>query len=275
MEIIEKYIQSKTSNPGLCEDGLFVSDDYIAVIDGATSKTKTEWDGKKTGRIMIELILEKLKNVRADMDAGEFMLELDSVISDWYHSKNIYEQMKNNPVERCTGSVVVYSRFKNQIWFLGDCQSLVDGDLIDNPKLIDQVVSGARALYVQSQMLLGKTVKDLLAHDLGRDYITPLLENQNLFQNSNADSEFTHTLLDGFFIDTMSIKIHQVSDGAKEIVLASDGYPELASTLEESESKLKVLLEEDPLLVKSYKSTKGLRAGNVSYDDRAYVRFNI
>lgn len=36
--IIEQFIQSKKGNPALCEDGLFVGEHFIAVVDGVTGK---------------------------------------------------------------------------------------------------------------------------------------------------------------------------------------------------------------------------------------------
>ncbi len=58
-----------------------------------------------------------------------------------------------------------------------------------------------------------------------------------------------------------------------EIVLASDGYPKLKSTLKESEEELAKIIEIDPLCYKTYFSTKGLKKGNFSFDDRTYIRF--
>ena len=58
-----------------------------------------------------------------------------------------------------------------------------------------------------------------------------------------------------------------------EMVLASDGYPKLFGTLEESEHYLQKVLAEDPLCISLNKQTKGLMVGNNSYDDRTFVRF--
>ena len=59
------------------------------------------------------------------------------------------------------------------------------------------------------------------------------------------------------------------------IVLASDGYPVLKGTLAESERELSEILKNDPLCYKVYCSTKGLKKGNVSFDDRSYIRFSL
>ena len=57
------------------------------------------------------------------------------------------------------------------------------------------------------------------------------------------------------------------------VILASDGYPFLGDSLQESEEALKKQLEDDPLCINSFKATKGLMRGNKSFDDRCYVKF--
>ena len=86
--------------------------------------------------------------------------------------------------------------------------------------------------------------------------------------------EYGCNVLDGFDIIAENIEIIKV-DKNSQIVLASDGYPFLMNTLEKSEEKLKEVLEKDPLLIHMYKSTKGLKEGNISYDDRTYIRFIV
>ena len=44
-------------------------------------------------------------------------------------------------------------------------------------------------------------------------------------------------------------------------------------TLAESETALANLIANDPLCISLYKATKGVLAGNASFDDRSYVRF--
>ena len=44
-------------------------------------------------------------------------------------------------------------------------------------------------------------------------------------------------------------------------------------SLEESEAALSRQLATDPLCINTYKATKGVMEGNLSFDDRAYVRF--
>ena len=58
MEIIEKSIIGKSTDQSLCEDGLFISEDFIAVIDGVTAKSPGLFNGKTGGRAAMESILK-------------------------------------------------------------------------------------------------------------------------------------------------------------------------------------------------------------------------
>jgi glycerophosphoryl diester phosphodiesterase len=68
------------------------------------------------------------------------------------------------------------------------------------------------------------------------------------------------------------LKIIQVDPG-QDVVLASDGYPVLGDDLAATEKILNDCLMADPLMIDRYPQIKGLMKGQVSFDDRAYVRF--
>lgn len=57
------------------------------------------------------------------------------------------------------------------------------------------------------------------------------------------------------------------------VTLATDGYPVLFETLEESEAALAAALKKDPLCYRENPQTKGLITGNTSFDDRCYLQF--
>ena len=83
------------------------------------------------------------------------------------------------------------------------------------------------------------------------------------------------TAVDGFTIPDAGIITTAIPDSATTIVLATDGYPVLQDTLEESERILQEILQKDPLLFREYKSTKGMLQGYVSFDDRAFVKIRL
>ena len=59
------------------------------------------------------------------------------------------------------------------------------------------------------------------------------------------------------------------------VVLASDGYPYLLPSLLETENALASVIKEDPLCFRRFKSVKGVGPGNISFDDRAYLKFSL
>jgi glycerophosphoryl diester phosphodiesterase len=163
-----------------------------------------------------------------------------------------------------------------EIWMVGDCQAMVDGELYDNPNGIDGHVAAVRSIINQAEIKKCRSREWIMENDPGAEFIGPLLTEQLLFQNGEAfcESCFAYCAFDGFDIDLARIKVLPVKKGS-EIVLASDGYPTLCATLYESEKRLTTLLEADPLCIFENKCVKGVAPGNVSYDDRCYIRFKV
>lgn len=275
MKVIEEFIQGKANNSALCEDAIFVSNDFVAVIDGATSKSERLWDGKTSGKIASQILQQKMADIPRESTAEKAALLLNDAIANWYKSQKCFELMAKNPVERATASILIYSRYQKQIWFIGDCQSMIDNTLITNMKPIDTLIENLRAFYLEYELLNGKSIQDLLDHDTGRDAVVPFIAKQTYLQNADSPSEFVYDVIDGFFSRMQSIKICDVPEKAKHLVLASDGYPSLKNSLEKSEAALAEILAEDPLCFRKFRSTKGIKKGNVSYDDRAYVKIAL
>jgi hypothetical protein len=71
------------------------------------------------------------------------------------------------------------------------------------------------------------------------------------------------------------VVVHPVPDGIDELMIASDGYPVIGETLATSESELALLLEKDPWCVAELAGTKAVLPGQVSFDDRAYLRIRL
>lgn len=276
MKVIEEFIEGKYTNPGKCEDGIFVNEHFAAVVDGATSKSDLLWDGQSSGQMAKDLIISALSTTPFNVTPKDMMISLNEAFKKYYIEKNLFEKMRDNPIDRFTaGGLVIYSNHKHEIWFVGDCKAMIDGKSISNDKFVDELFNELRAFYLESEILEGKTTEELLEHDTGREIIQPFIKRQTKFQNLKLDNKFIFSVIDGFFNGSSSIKTVPVPDDTKEIVLASDGYPQLHPTLSKSEENLKTILAQDPLLFRKFKSTKGLESGNNSFDDRAYVRLAL
>ena len=85
----------------------------------------------------------------------------------------------------------------------------------------------------------------------------------------------TYSVVDGFPIDRRHVRTITLDFQPYEIVLASDGYPFLYPTLEESEAALQHQRATDPLNVGEFQATKAFHPDNLSFDDRAYIRLKV
>ena len=288
MKIIESCIIGKKS-PEACEDGMVVTDDFIAVIDGSTSKTPKHLNpDMKNGRYAMMLISEYIREeLKADASADEFCQGVTAYIYNKVYEKlGVEERLKEHPEERLTASAILYSRTRNEIWMVGDCQAIIAGKLYENGKPYEEKIARKRVELIEqglSPAEARKQIEPLL--------IKAMLSGQNL----------TYTVIDGFPIYREGVKVVSVSDScsvqdsvpasdsvpcsdsasasgtipssSSEIVLASDGYPFLEPTLAASEAALAEQIANDPQNIHSFIATKGIVEGNKSFDDRTYIRF--
>ena len=288
MKIIESSIIGKKS-PEACEDGMVVTDDFIAVIDGSTSKTPKHLNpDMKNGRYAMMLISEYIREeLKADASVDDFCQGVTAYIYNKVYEKlGVEERLKEHPEERLTASAILYSRTRNEVWMVGDCQAIIDGKLYENGKPYEEKIARKRVELIEqgfSPAEARKQIEPLL--------IKAMLSGQNQ----------TYTVIDGFPIYREGVKVVSVSDSSSvqdsvpasdsvpcsdsasasgtisvsssEIVLASDGYPFLEPTLAASEAALAEQIANDPQNIHSFIATKGIVEGNKSFDDRTYIRF--
>lgn len=266
---IEEWLcESKNGNPEECEDSVVFSDDYVAVVDGATSKSEARFRGKRGGRIAAEFISDSLKQglIDCSVDGRTAVDSIQSALCEYSRDNKLEEQ----GVHLCA-SAVIYCAQRRQIWSVGDCQFMINGVLHTFPKTIDTILSETRSLAVHMLLASGAREEDLLERDDARGMIMDLLKKQKYLENSRDEYGFSVFSSTG---TVRSVSITDVPPGA-EIVLASDGYPELRDTLRQSEERLEEILRSDPLCYKQFKSTKGIAKGCSYFDDRSYIRFSL
>lgn len=288
MKIIESSIIGKKS-PEACEDGMVVTDDFIAVIDGSTSKTPKHLNpDMKNGRYAMMLISEYIwEELKADASVDDFCQGVTAYIYNKVYEKlGVEERLKEHPEERLTASAILYSRTRNEVWMVGDCQAIIDGKLYENGKPYEQEIARKRVELIEQGLSPAEA----------RKQIEPLLIKAML-----SGQNQTYTVIDGFPIYREGVKVVSVSDfssvqdsvpasdsvhcsdsvsasgtisvSSSEIVLASDGYPFLKPTLAASEAALAEQIANDPHNIRSFIATKGIVEGNKSFDDRTYIRF--
>ena len=306
MKIIESSIIGKKS-PEACEDGMVVTDDFIAVIDGSTSKTPKHLNpDMKNGRYAMMLISEYIREeLKTDASVDEFCQGVTAYIYNKVYEKlGVEERLKEHPEERLTASAILYSRTRNEVWMVGDCQAIIDGKLYENGKPYEEKIARKRVELIEQGLSPAEA----------RKQIEPLLIEAML-----SGQNQTYTVIDGFPIYREGVKVVSVSDSSSvqgsvsssdsssvqdsvsssdscsvqdpvscsgsasasdtipssssEIVLASDGYPFLKPSLAASEAALAEQIANDPQNIRSFIATKGIVEGNKSFDDRTYIRF--
>lgn len=216
----------------------------------------------------MELICRYIDDMPADITMENFCKGVTEAVAAEYRAAGIdTEKLRETPTDRMTASVIVYSKHRREIWMAGDCQCMIDGLHYDNPKPCEREIAEERASILAKALASGATVQELQGDDIGRKAILPKLKAACKGQN------VVYPVVDGFPIPTHLVKVIPVGKGLHDIVLASDGYPQLKPTLRESEEALSRLLREDPLCIRMNVATKGLARGQQSFDDRTFVRF--
>ena len=266
--IIEQSLIAKNPQKK-SEDGLVVTNDFIAVIDGSTSKAKHRYSLlMSNGRYAMKIISRYIRKMPVDTSCHQFCLGVTRAVCRHYGKKQLTE-LAAHPEERMTASVVVFSRLRREIWMIGDCQCLLDGELLENPKPYELILAELRAAKVKELLAAGKTQEQLLTNDEARAAIIPRMLQEMKGQN------VTYSVVDGFRIPEQFVPVIPLDFHPHEIVLASDGYPFLCPSLEASEARLRHQQETDPLNIGDFKATKAFTPGNRSFDDRTYIRFTI
>lgn len=279
MRVVESLVVSKSGHPEDCQDALFFNQDFAAVVDGVTSRPgQGRWRGMEGGRAAALLICEALAHLPAPWDARGAVDYLTERVADLYRREDRYREAREDPGKRVAASLAVFSRHRREIWRVGDCPCLVGHTYFPGTKKVDELLAGVRALYLEAELLQGKTREQLMERDTGREFLGPLLARQSLFQNfpqGKGGGGLAYGVIDGFPVSPDFIQVIALEEGTPFIVLATDGYPYLESTLGKSEGALARILARDPLLIREFQSTKGLYPGQVSFDDRAYLKIGL
>jgi len=273
MRVLERFVRAKSGDPERCEDKIVLTDDFVAVIDGATDKTGRRYTSMSGGRFAAEVLGSRIESLPAEIDAIAAVDDLTNTLRSAVVANDsaICVDADDTP----TASCAVWSRSRNELWRIGDVAVRTGHTRTSyRHKRIDQVAAGVRSAHMQALILAGKTT-DQLVDDPGRQLILPLLEQQHRFRNLESEhARFAFGALDGRRVPQRFLDVIDC-EGAGQIIMATDGYPSVAMTLDATERYLQRELRDDPLRIGRHPSTKGVRAGHESFDDRAYVRFRI
>lgn len=246
MKVIEEFLKGKFNKDELCEDGICVTENFIAVIDGVSSQSEFRYNNKKLGKIICDILLEAIPKLDTKLDCYQSIDFLNNYILDFYKKHGIFEKIYNDAANQPSASVIMYSKKANQIWLIGDCMALYGDTIVEN-KL-----------------------------DIAKKFVQNLSKRQPYIRNKIYNSKYDYAVIDGFNKPNKKlIKCIDLQKDIKEVAFCSDGYRKPFHTLEESEKYLRHIRKVDPLCYKEFAYERGFYKNQESYDDRAYIRFEI
>lgn len=260
MRILERFTCSKTGDPASNEDALWIGEWGCLVADGVTAKNTTRLNGMTGGQIAIQSILAAAETLSGSETAREAFARIQQTIRSLDLPAGLDPQ----------ASVLIYNHNRRELWSVGDCPFILNGCCFRNEKKVDQLLSAVRKMAIEALLTAGYTEEELLRHDLAREMLLPFLKLQSNLIGS--DSDLRYCVVDGShpIRDLTVIPVPPESN----LVLATDGYPDLKPTLAESEQALAYILRNDPLCWHIFPSTKGISPGNLSFDDRTFLRIH-
>lgn len=257
IEVIEVLSVAKSGVDELNEDGFVITDVVVAVFDGATDKSGAA--APTPGRRMMQALRDAAEGWGVETTADEMVACLNAVASEVGDGEVV--------------GALLHAPSRSLVR-IGDVSVGVDGVFDVSTKRLDEVLARARAESLRAALDRGVTVDELRASDTGRAVIVDRLREQSRWCN-DPQHKYGYAAFSAVKpVPDSMVEPFDVVD-AEEIVLATDGYVCPQPTLEASEKLLTELIAHDPLRIDPPPGTKGVSPGNLSFDDRTYVRVRL
>lgn len=271
MKIIEQFTQGKEGGTDINDDCISVSDNFIAVIDGSTSRVGHQLKGKPIGQFASNILSREVANLQADIDARGAVDKLTEILKNEAEAAAKEEGLNfGGPEFFPSAALLVYSAARREIWRVADSTFVMDGRANCRVFPQERTWMELRRAYICAEIARGEKEEDLIAVDPTQDMLTSIIRNFKVF--ANYDGPYGYGVINGSRVPDAHIEVVSAA-AANEITFASDGYPEVEPTLEETEKYLLHVVKQDPLMYKLHPQVKGVKPGNVSFDDRSYIRF--
>lgn len=275
MNVVEKFLMGKYGDDNLCEDAICVSNNFIAIIDGVTSHSNFRYNNKKLGKVISEILMEAIPKIDEKFNCYQAIDFLNDYIIDFYKKHGIFNEICDDAANQPAASVIIYSKYYRQIWLIGDCMALYGNNILENDLEVDKLYTKIRIMTIEYLLETGYTEEQLLEDDVSKKF-NNLSKRQPYIRNKVFNSKYDYVVIDGFNTPNRElVKCVDLPKDVTEIVFVSDGYRRPFNTLRESEEYLNHIRDVDPLCYKEFAYESGFSKSKKSYDDRAYIRFEI
>lgn len=259
--VVESFLASKSGDPEGGNDRVLMSPHAFAVIDGASPKGRRD-----DGQLVADAVVDALASLAPRTGFVDAIRLVNARVS---------RLGLPNTASSCA-TFAVFRPQLMQIWRVGDCWVSLDGRVVGPRHTIEDALASVRSVANRALLRVGWGQSRLIERDFGRLLISPALKRLHLFRNHTG--KFGHrtiAAIDGRVVPWQLVEVFTLDAATQEVVLASDGYPEVGNTLLESELKLVECIRRDPLMIGECRRTKGVSRLSDSFDDRAYLRLRI
>ncbi|TVQ83416.1 MAG: hypothetical protein EA357_05720 [Micavibrio sp.] len=265
IEIVESFTASKYKDAHANEDALVLTDNFFGVIDGATDISGALVCGESPGRFAARTTARVFDTLTAIENAEDVLDRLTAAMKTAREENGIPSDIR----PFCVFAVYIASLRK--IIRVGDIQVFVNGQEIPGRIPAVDALIQARCAILYSHLAAGKTVEDLHRNDPSEKLHRLFASGATLVNRD--DIPYGFGALDGRPVPGRFIEIIAVPPGA-EIIITSDGYPVVKSSLAESEASLAEILQNDPLLISDYPQPRAAipKDKGYGYDDRSWLK---
>jgi hypothetical protein len=223
--VVERFVESKCDTRE-SEDVIVVTDNFAAVVDGATDETGALFDGRSGGRFAAEAVRNAIELLPSNVTAREFTDELTRSLTLAVHEAT----GDLAPTTRWpSASLVCLSIFRDEIWRIGDCNFTVDEVAVIGSKRVDDAAYGFRAAVNAALLHAGTPLEEILRDDPGTEAARVLFDLQQ--QLTNLVGPWGYGCVNGRPVPDEFIEVFPVERDAAAVVLTTDGYPTVEPTV--------------------------------------------
>lgn len=272
MRVIESFCQGKRADQDLCEDAVFVSEHFVAVIDGVSDKNGLDYGGMTGGRWAALTVADELARLPPDATLVEAEKRLTFALASGQDA--LHASWTDAPPAGAT--FVCYSRAKNELWRIGDGHYAINGVAHQGSMKIDEIAVAMRWAYIECLRQAGLSDEEIAKDSVqAGELVRPLLAVQHHLANLSERHPLAYSVLNGHQVPEHLQEVIALKLGVREVAMSSDGYPRLFATLAETERYLAEDVNTDPLRAGRHRGFIAVQSPLLSFDDRSYVRLAI
>lgn len=138
-EILERFVEGKHDDRQ-CEDVVVATDDFVAVIDGASDETGARFAGKSGGKFAADAVAHAIRHLPASAGARVFADALALAV----RTEVVAQAGALGADARWpTASVICCSAQRRESWRIGDCNLVINGQQHLGRKRVDDAAYGS------------------------------------------------------------------------------------------------------------------------------------